>query len=610
MKLQTGVLALLPAALVTILTFWSGTFHGAATAQGAVITQTIILGFCLLGSVGPLDPLRLGRQGRWLVPAMLALALLSWGSSPVARAGTIGLILLPAFLLIPASTARCWALESTRRIGLASVSVVTLMVALLALTRWQTWSLPRASLPLGHHNLVACWLVLVLPLAISGAGRPGPQRWLALAAGTTGLTALAATGSLLGGVAVTVQLAIACIWWPRLRLGAISLASIAMISTIPRLVAILRVTDISTLARGSYLAAGWRGLWDRPTTGWGPGAAPWTVATFMEPVAGVHPASEVIGDLHSLPAQLAYELGVPGLLLSVAIAGVFGLRRWRDTRTCSEPASCQAALLGLIGGGVFALGAAPLSVPALPATAAVVAGASFAGAIPSPRRARELTVWAYAIAATVLLTPLDRAHVLYDRARLAPSASESHSLLERARAIDPGFPLYLAREAWLAAGDQGIDREIAERARQAAEMATGLAPLWLEAGSLGIRTGAPWAPDALAKAHDLDPLSPLTAFHLMTATTDLAAATKLGIDAVHGEPRLAYADWWLDNPDLARSVSRLTGVSIPPTPTALDSRSMVLALGFDGRPALSFSLYAFRRSPWYGRLAPVYLNAY
>lgn len=610
MKPQAGILALLPTALVTILTLWSGTFHGAAAAKGAITTHSMILGFCLFGIAGLFDPLRLGRYGRWLVLAILALALISWWSSPVARAGTIGLILLPAFLLIPASTARCWALEPTRRIGPASVSALTLIVASLALIRWQTWSLPRTSLPLGHHNLLACWLILVLPLAVSGARRTGLPRWLALAAGATGLAALAATGSLLAGLAVTVQLAVACIWWPRLRRWAIPLASIIVVSTIPRLMGILQVADISMLARGSYLSAGWRGLLARPMTGWGPGAVPWTLAAFMEPVGGIHPASEVIGDLHSLPAQFAFELGLPGLLLSGAIAGIFLLRRWHETRSCSEPVSHQAALLGLIGGGVFALGAAPLSVPALPATAAIVAGASFAGAIPPPRRVRDISVWAYAITAAVLLTPLDRAHALYDRARLAPSASESQSLLKQARAIDPGFPLYLAREAWLAAGNQGVDREIAERARQAAELAPGLAPLWLEAGNLGNRAGAFWAPNALAKAHELDPLSPLVAFHLMTATTDVDAATKLGIDAVQGEPRLASAIWWLDSPELAHAVGSLTGVAIPPNPTDQDSRPMVLALSLDSRPALSFSLFAFRRSPWPGQLAPVELNVH
>ena len=140
-------------------------------------------------------------------------------------------------------------------------------------------------------------------------------------------------------------------------------------------------------------------------------------------------------------------------------------------------------------------------------------------------------------------------------------------------------------------------------------MAPGLAPLWLEAGNFGNQAGASWAPEALAKAHQLDPLSPLTAFHRMTVTFDLATATKLGFDAVTGEPRLAGAVWWFENPDLARSVSQLTHFPIPSPKGSLESQPMVLSLSFDNRPARSFSLFAFRRAPWPGWLAPVDLVA-
>jgi hypothetical protein len=601
------MLALLPAVLVAILTLWAGNFSGAATATGALITQAGILGFCLLGIREAPDPLRLGLAGRWLLPALLGLMIVSWWSSPVSRAGTLGLLLLPAFLLIPASTARCWSSARALELGLTALATLVLTVAAVAIFTWQTLPLPRAALPLGHHNLLALWLVLVLPLAVAGIRRPGPPRWLALAAGTGALAALGATGSLLGAVALGTQLAIASLWWPRIRIAALSLAALAALSTLPRWTAIFQATDLSALARRSYLAAGWQGLLARPAIGWGPGAVPWTLGSFMKPVAGVHPASQIVADLHSLPAQIGYELGFAGILLSLAIAGIFSRQRWQENRDDAQPIVRQTALLGLLGGGIFALGAAPLAVPALPATALVVAGASFGGGASATRRFRSLW-WAYVAVAAVALLPLDRAHFQYDRARLAPSALESRSWLAKAGTLDPGFPLYLAREAWLAAELQGVDQPTAERARLAAELAPGLAPLWLEAGYLGKTSGADWAAHALATAYWLDPLSPLTAFHLMTVTDDSTTATKLGAEALRAEPRLAGAVWWLDRPDLARSVSVLVQAPVPAPGTIAQPRGPALALGFDRRPSLAFSLFAFRRSPWAGSLAAVQLG--
>jgi hypothetical protein len=437
--------------------------------------------------------------------------------------------------------------------------------------------------------------------------QPGPPRWLALAAGTGALAALGATGSLLGAVAVGAQLAMASLWWPRIRIVALSLASLAVLSTLPRWSAILQSTDLSALARRSYLAAGWQGLLTRPATGWGPGAVPWTLGSFMKPVAEIHPASQIVADLHCLPAQIGYELGFAGILLSLAIVGIFARQRWQENRDDARPIVRQTALLGLLGGGIFSLGAAPLAVPALPATALVVAGASFSGEAPATRRFTPLW-WAYVAVAAVALLPLDRAHFHYDRARQAPSARESRALLAEAVALDPAFPLYLAREAWLTAELQGADQPTAERARLAAELAPGLAPLWLEAGYLGKTSEADWAPHALATAYRLDPLSPLTAFHLMTVTDDSTTATKLGAEALRTEPRLAGALWWLDRPDLARSVSALAQVPVPAPGTIAQPRGPALALGFDRRPSLSFSLFAFRRSPWPGSLAAVHLG--
>ena len=70
-----------------------------------------------------------------------------------------------------------------------------------------------------------------------------------------------------------------------------------------------------------------RGFTARPILGWGPGSAPWTAAAFLDPVPGVNPWGESVGELHSLPVQLAYELGITGFLLAGGIAILFFVRR-------------------------------------------------------------------------------------------------------------------------------------------------------------------------------------------------------------------------------------------------------------------------------------------
>jgi len=594
----------LPAALLALLVFWCGTFQGAASAAGALAHQAAVLLFCLL-TPGLRDPLDLGDSGRLLPVAILALIAVSWWFSPVGRAGLVGLTLLPAYLLLPASTARCWREPLSHRVGLTSLSLVVLLANLTALIRWQTLSLPRASLPLGHHNLLAGWLVLVLPLALTAGRFPGVSRWLAIGAGATGLVTMAATGSLLGAAAVTAQAIVGALWWKRFRPWLVPGLLTLVVLALPRLLSIAQSIDPSARARASYLEAAWRGLLARPTLGWGPGAVPWTLGEFMRPVTGVHPASQVVGDLHSLPLQVAYEIGVVGMLLVLAIALVFFIRRRREIGRTTVAIPRRAALLGLLGGAVFALGSAPLSVPALPATAAVVAGVALQGQTAAPSRRRMPFLVAYLLLAATLLVPLDRGHFLYDEARRASSPEEGLLLIDRAQELDPDFPLYLARKAWLASEILGVSGELADQALEAAGMAPGLAPLWLAAGDLGRRADRSWAPTALSQAHRLDPLSPLTAFHLMMALGGSDEAVHLGQVAVSEEPRLAAARWWWNHPEMADRISRQIVVPIPRGAESSAAEPMVLALTLDHTPALSFSLFAFRRSPWPGRVAPV-----
>jgi O-Antigen ligase len=647
--------ALVPVTLVALLTFWAGTFSGAATPAGALFHHVAVLVASLLAAsllpattlqhgerrlllaVLPPDPLRLGAGGRWLPVALVALVAAAAAASPVGRAGRVGLVLLPAYLLLPAAAAKCWRSPATRRLAASAFSVLLIAVALRATIGWLDPSAPRAALPLGHHTLLAAWVVLVLPLAVAPLRRGGAGGALAGLAGVAGLATVGLSGSLLGALGVGVELAALAYLAPRLRRW-VPLAALPVVPFAPRLLRLVLSFDPSALARLTYLEAGWRGWWARPWTGWGPGSTPWTIARWMRPLAGRNPPSEVIGDLHSLPMHLLYELGWPALVVSLTLVAVFVRQRGRELSapaqgapTPDEGLEGRAALLGLLGLGAVCLGAAPLTVPALPFTAAVVAGMALAAgrhesAEPATgRRWRVVGAVAivgllYALPAALLLAPIDRAHFHYQRATVAPSTGAALVELDRAVALDPWFPLYRARAAWLRARQAPADEttrdsvpqlENARAALQAARDAAFLPPLWLGAGEVAAAAGHPEAAAAYRTALSLDPLSPLAAFHAMAADPASPDAPSLGVRAVAGDRRLSYAVWWSHHPEIAEQVAAQVGVPIQgqgqlgQIEVPATSQHYRLGLTLDRVPALSFSLYAFRRSPWIWTLAPV-----
>ncbi len=613
--------ALLPAALLALTALWCGTLFAGATATAATTLGAVLLLAALVAAPAAADPLALGRRGRLLAAALLAGAAASWWVSPVARAGRVGLVLLPAFLLLPAAVARCWSRREARRAGLAAVAAVTGTVAAMALVEWWRVGSPRPALPLGHHSLLGGWLVLTLPLALLPLRHAGWSRWLALGAGALATATLVASGSLFAVGALALEALLAALWWPRARRWMAALAFVALALQAPRIGGLLAGGDLSAQARLTYLAAGWRGLVARPGLGWGPGATPWTAARSMEPRPRVNPPSEVVGDLHSLPIQTAYELGVGGALVAAALALLFARRRLGERAGAGDPDLLRAGLVALAGGGAFFVGNAAVRVAALPVAAAVAAGAALAGsgalrgAFDTPRWPRRAMVTAYLVAAAAVLTPLHRAHHHYDRARRAELPSEIRTELARAIVLDPRFPLYRARSAWLAAAQGEEPGGVVKKAWRAAHDGVGLAPLWLAAGSLAEQAGRP-DPDALRRALGFDPLSPVAAFHWIAQQPPPPDAVDWGARALAAEPRLAAAVLWQRRPELlARILERIRAEGgdtrrlevIAARAAAPGAGRTALALTMDGRSAVSFSIYAFRRSPWPAAVAPIEL---
>ncbi|HKI87253.1 MAG TPA: O-antigen ligase family protein, partial [Thermoanaerobaculia bacterium] len=305
--------ALIPASLLAVFAFSCGTLLGGTGAWQAIAAHALLLLCALLGLYAWKDPLRLGSRWAWFVWLPFALALLSDALSPVARAGWTGLALIPAFVLLPAAVDHC-VRGDEREIAVPALAAVLLAVSAWALGAWWFQGSARPSLPLGHHNLLAAFLVPLLPLAGAVAAKRSWRRWLGIATLVVGVVAVLATRSLDGASALAVETAAVALMWRRTRRWALVAALLVIFILSPRAFRVLSGADPSLHARATYGEAGLAGISRRPALGWGPGAVPWTIGANMRPRLRVNPASEVVGDLHSFPLQWTYELGVVGLV--------------------------------------------------------------------------------------------------------------------------------------------------------------------------------------------------------------------------------------------------------------------------------------------------------
>lgn len=628
--------AILPPLLLALSAAWCGTFAGGATAAGSAAAGASLLGILLWTGPSWRDPLRLGPAGRWLPLALWAAALASGWVSPVRRAGWAGLVLLPAFLLLPAAVARCWPAEGDRRRGLRGIAAAVAGVSLWALLDRLLLDAPRAAMPLGHHNLLAAWLVVLLPFAgLLAARERGRWRWLGWGALLLGVAAALASRSLLGGVALAIEglLGLAALARGRSRrwgmAAAAALAAGLLLLVLlqgPRLARIAAGEDLSRRARAVYAEAALEGFRSRPLLGWGPGSAAWTAALFLDPVPGVNPWGETVGDLHSLPLQLAYELGAPGLLLALSLAWLFVAMRYAGRERASDPGLLLAALGGLAGAGVVSLGSAALAVTALPVAAAVAAGAALASLPPEDAGGRTWPVRLYAAAAAALLLPAALAHASYDRAlsaELAGRRDRARGRLESAVRLDPGFPLYRMRLALLQGGAPREKIAAAELARRAAADGHGVAVLWTVAGVLGNGAKRPWTAAALQAACSYAPLDPLPPFYRMLVETDPARSARHGAHALLAEPSLAAAVPWEGRHAIfLRALEEVRAwphvdagwkeafLAAAPSPGERQGEWGWIELALDTEPSSSFSLSLFRRRPWPTRwsLVPVRLR--
>lgn len=626
--------AAMPILALGLWVFFWGHFPGAASAAGATATQLTMV--AILAAIGVVRP-RLGRFETASLVLLWMATLLALVLSPLPRAGRVACALLPAFGILPWLSAALFKTEATLRAATRGLTVLLGLVAARSLVGVFFEGTPGASLPLGHHNLLAVFLLMLLPAPYAlyrGAWPRSPDRYLALLAGGLALAALLLTRSLGGALSLLVFLVLLLPWdRGRVRLAsamAVVLVGLALgTGLLPRIVHFEDQLGLSMGARLGYVEAGWRGFLASPLVGHGPGTTPWLFAAFFEPATGVHPPNHLVGDLHNMPLQVLFELGLGGFLAAAGWlwAAVRPLWRRPQGEEAVSPlgfAWVRGARAGLVAALFFSGTGFPLGVPVLPFAFCLLAGFGLAAqgqiqAVGEGKAGRaegwrlpRIVFWLFLIVVLAVILPGLRAQWAWDAARGASDAEHAAAALTRAVALDPDFPLYSFR-----LGQLRGDTELLLAASQAAGA---VGPLTLQAGLAAEAANLPEAAALLERACDLDPFSGLAPLRLAVGPLggDLALRVQRAKRALVAEPRLVAAKAWLDQPEvLLRAQVELDRPGVPPgyaarflpamkelfSPGPAPEADFVLRLDQD--PAESFSLFLFRRSPYPAALGRV-----
>lgn len=636
------LLGWLPCLLLAAFAFELGTFPGAARANQTIVGHLLLLAVWV-------SALRSWDWGQQLPSRIWGMILLGTAllvgsslSSPVPRAGWTGLSLLPAWVCVPLWMATCWRGPRALMWGLRGLAVVLASVSVWALVLRGGSAAGPAAMPLGHHNLLAAFLLPLLGM-VSVLGSIGNRRifWdraLAITSLALGVVALMATGSLAGGIALLVMASVVVLLkivgekggqdnvtavgrW--VVLGSFSVFTFLALGLLThqydRIQSLWSGTDTSLQARMTYWQAGLSGFSERPWWGWGPGSSHWTLSQHLDPRPGINPSGQVVADLHSFPLQILYELGLLGCLgAALLLAGLFsavrsrGVGRWQDLSSGSLFAGAAG---GLIGVGVFSLSGFSLDVPALPMALmpclAVLVGAPAPGfqarvdlgAKPLKMgRVFKVLAWSSVISLAAWQGSRDLAHWYYDQALRDEEARPT--ALRTALALDPHFPLY----AWQLSQEEPAP----ELAWRAAESARGLAVFWLTAGDQ--QEDNALRVEAWRLASALDPLSAPAYFRLATAESSAGAGTRerrlWAAKALLLEPLLVAAVPWHETDGLLLEVAqelagdpslnvywrhRLLDLAHKRRPV---TEPTTMGLKLDAVPSESLSLFAFRRQPW------------
>ncbi|MEM1248058.1 MAG: O-antigen ligase family protein [Acidobacteriota bacterium] len=583
---------LVPAALTVLFALGAG-FHTAAYSSVWWVWLVLGLVVAVRGSTPLWAPFGdLLPQGLW--PLVWAAAVASSVASDVPRAGSVGLTLAP-LLVLAAGAVPSGDLRRRAVAGLNGALILLSSYALVELAlRSAVDGLPqRAALPLGHHNLLALFLLPLVVLAFAEWRGSGTR--LACAAWIVGTLALLASFSLSGIFGTLVGVAVVLYRTrgeegsregsARLLAGLLSACALAFLFA-PRVGSILLGSDASAGARATYAKASWTGFLERPLLGHGPGAAGWLLPRFMTPRLGVNPAGEVVSDPHSLPLLVLFELGLLGALLFAGACGLLFARLLRSSET--------GALAGFAAFFAMASVSGWFGTPAVWMPLLLVLGTAVE---PAERPGNGLSTSLAVLLCAALLWSPALAHRAFDRA-VRPDTSDEAALAAMARsvALDPDFPLY---RFWL--GRWSGEVEELEPAVVEAQA--------LFALDLAVRD-APGALPALRSACRIDPLAPWSQL-LLSSREEGLRAVLLAARAVALDPRLlAWTEF--DEANLREILASLeSDLRLPPgwreslladgdrllalPAEAPANPSVVAEVRMDESAEISVSLFAFRR---------------
>lgn len=469
-----------------LILFGVGTFYGPLDWRASAALSTLQWVGALVGAkiliCDSAVRRRIGAPLLWFGGALVAWVLMA----PVYA--TLPRFALPAYLGVPGALG--WAIVATAVIGCSPrhrrATVLYLALAGLGLALWSYVEFRRGvtvrpALPLGHHNFLAGCLILCLgpSLALAFSSPRLVPRVVGGLAGFTmvmtlaGTSSLSATAGLFGGVACALLLGGKPLFE---SIRGIRGGRTAALISAPAVILVLMVLtpggprialrsmsivsgqgDTSLRNRGDYVRGAIRGMMhERALAGVGPGNTPVVFPAHRIQRDELEEVGKVVPQLHSTPAHVLYELGVPGLALATGMVLAMGWRligAWYR-RSPRRPSTILGlgACAGLAAYAVSCLGDFQLHVAGVPATIALVlglglSGTSGVGRADPLRASRILAVLMAVVATRGGLGAFDslRAHRAWDQAnvladqRIFDLAIES---AERAIALDPDLGFY------------------------------------------------------------------------------------------------------------------------------------------------------------------------
>lgn len=581
--------------------------------------------------------------GGWFEP-LLAVLLLLLGAgmfrSPCAARSALLLLLFFCAVAL-------FYLVLSRRLNQAFPGWVLPLTGALAaawgLTAFVARETPRVASPLGHHNYMAGFLLLHLPLTFEAfaTGKKAAARAGWLLALLLEICALVFTGSL-AGIAVGFALAFG-LAASRVAAGARPLAT--RLAPVAALVAViaggavllvrpdmpvmggLRGRVLGIFARGAdpslslenrvrFARAGAAMLAARPLAGWGLGSVPLASGLYREQTPGVAAAGEVIPQLHNLPVNVLAEGGLPAAALLLALF-VMVLGR-----------AGSAAGVALAAYALFSLADYQLDLPAIVFPLAVIAALAV-----RPRRPIRLPQAGLHTALALGFSALLPGAMLLMGASSAAHYLHAHGRTDAASRLG-GLCGFYRFEAGVRADLEGRSQAAAGAYRQAAEQMPNVLPAAEQAGFVMLRTSPRAAIPWLERAAALDSYFTLAHFHVGRAR--LRAGDREGAVASFAtsflvQPATVYADAWNASPErevysasIERAIDRLFDMAARypnsgpqrkwnELGTFLIGRRDVLPGGsyqvelFE-QPAPNASIIAFRRAAYPLRAAPIVLR--